>query len=114
MATKKNRTLFYGIPFEIYSDHQPLRNLDNLAEKNNRVQRWFDFLRRIHTYELKYRPGSMNNNADLMSRLPLPATAEDASPDIRLTDPSDLDVYMIGASGVLPARLGPTIGQPHG
>ncbi|CAB1109626.1 unnamed protein product [Ectocarpus sp. CCAP 1310/34] len=105
-AIKKNRTLFYGIPFEVYSDHQPLRNLGSLAEKNNRVQRWYDFLS-AYTYELKYRPGRENANADLMSRLPLPATKEDEAPDVRLTDPSDLDVYMIGASGVIPSRLGP-------
>ena len=107
-AIKKNRTLFYGIPFEIYSDHQPLRNLGSLAEKNNRVQRWYDFLS-AYTYELKYRPGRENLNADLMSRLPLPATPADEAPDVRLTDPSDLDVYMIGASGVLPSRLGPVL-----
>ncbi|CAB1105230.1 unnamed protein product [Ectocarpus sp. CCAP 1310/34] len=105
-AIKQNRTLFYGIPFEVYSDHQPLRNLGSLAEKNNRVQRWYDFLS-AYTYELKYRPGRENANADLMSRLPLPATKEDEAPDVRLTDPSDLDVYMIGASGVIPSRLGP-------
>lgn len=51
----------------------------------------------------------MNGNADLMSRLPLPATAHDASPEIRLTDPADLDVYMIGVSGVMPARMGPVL-----
>ena len=88
-AIKKNRTLFFGIPFEVYSDHQPLRNLESLAEKNNLVQRWFDFLA-AYTYELKYRPGRENLNADLMSRLPLPATKADEAPDVRLTDPSDL------------------------
>ncbi|CAB1111520.1 unnamed protein product [Ectocarpus sp. CCAP 1310/34] len=108
-AIKKNRTLFYGIPFQIYSDHQPLRNLESLAEKNNRVQRWFDFLS-AYTYELIYRPGKANGNADCMSRLPLPPMEEDASPEMRLTDPSDLDVYMIGASGVIPARMGPVLG----
>lgn len=46
-----------------------------------------------------------------MSRLPLPATEQDqSSPDLRLTDPSDLDVYLIGASGVMPAPMGPVLG----
>ena len=44
-------------------------------------------------------------NADVLSRLPLPATAEDLLPRYRLTDPSDLDVYFIGASGIHPSRL---------
>lgn len=103
-AIKKNRTLFYGIPFEIYSDHQPLKNLASLANKVNRVQRWFDFLS-AYTYTLNYRPGKLNGNADLLSRLPLPATEQDASPDMRLTDPADVDVCMIGASGIMPARI---------
>jgi len=94
-AIKKNRTLFYGIPFEVYSDHSSLRNLESLSEKNNRVQRWFDFLS-AYTYELKYRPGSENGNADLLSRLPQPATEKDLSPEFRLTDPRDVDVYSVG------------------
>lgn len=68
------------------------------------------FCLRKYTYQLIHRPGKANGNADLMSRLPLPATAHDASPDIRLTDPSDLNVYMIGASGVMPARMDPVLG----
>lgn len=105
-TVKKNRTLFYGIPFQNFSDHQPSRNFGSLAEKTNRVQRWYDFLS-AYTFELKYKPGRENLVADMLSRLPLPATKADEAPDVRLTDPSDLDVYMIGASGVQPSRLGP-------
>ena len=43
-AIRKNRQLFYGIPFVVVSDHQPLKNMENLSTKVNRVQRWFDFL----------------------------------------------------------------------
>ena len=43
-ADKKNRQLFYGIPFVVVSDHQPLKNLESLLTKVNRVQRSFDFL----------------------------------------------------------------------
>ena len=72
-AIKKNRPPFYGIPFEIYTDHQPLRNLLSLAEKVLRVQRWDDFLS-AYTYEMKYKPGRVNANADILSRLPQPST----------------------------------------
>ena len=58
-----------------------------------------------YNYKLVYRPGRLNGNAGLMSRLPLPATAEDTSANLRLSDPSDVDVYFVGASGVQP-RLG--------
>ena len=103
-AVKKNRQLFYGIHFVVVSDHQPLKNLESLSTKVNRVQRWYDFLS-AYTYTLEYRPGKTNGNADLMSRLPLPATEADNHPDLRLSDPADIDVYMIGASGVQSQQL---------
>ena len=102
-AAKKNRELFYGIPFVVVSDHQPLKILESLATKVNRVQRWYDFLS-AYTYTLEYRPEKNNGNADVLSRLPLPATKADSHPEFRLSDPTDVDVYMIGASGVHPAR----------
>ena len=66
-AVKKNRQLFYGIPFVVVSDHQPLKNLESLSTKVNRVQRWFDFLSAC-TYTLDYRQGKNNGNSDLLSR----------------------------------------------
>lgn len=81
----------------------------SLATRNNRIQRWFDFLS-AYSYVLIYRPGRLNGNADVMSRLPSPATEQDASPDLRLTDPDDLDVSMIGAGGVVPARIDSELG----
>ena len=56
-----------------------------------------------YTSTLKHR--SKNANADVLSRLPLPATAEDLQPKYRLTDPSDLDVYFVSTSGIHPTRL---------
>ena len=103
-AIKRNRQMFYGIPFEVETDHQPLQNLASLSDKSNRVQRWFDFLN-AYTFKLKHRSKNANANADVLSRLPLPATAEDIQPRYRLTDPSDLDVYFVGASGIHPSRL---------
>ena len=98
-TVKKNRQLFYGAPFVVVSDHQPLKNRESLSTKVNRVQRWFDFLS-AYTYTLEHRPGKSNGNADLLSRLPLPATEADNHPDVRLSDPADIDVYLIGASGM--------------
>ena len=57
-----------------------------------------------YTYTLKYRPGKNNGNLDLPSRLPLPATEADNHPHVRLSDPEDIDVHLIGASG-LQSRL---------
>ena len=102
---KKNRQLFYGIPFVVKSDHQSLKNLESLATKVNRVQRWYDFLS-AYTYRLVYRPGKLNGNADLMSRLSFPAAKDSLDVKLRLTDPTDIDIYFIGASGVQPRLRG--------
>ena len=75
-AVTKSRRLFYGIPFVLASDHQPLKNLESLSTKVNRVQQWYVFLS-AYSYTLEYRPGKANGNADLISRLPLPATEAD-------------------------------------
>ena len=96
--------MFYGIPFEVETDHQPLQNLASLSDKSNRVQRWFDFLN-AYTFTLKHRSKNANANADVLSRLPLLATPEDLRPRYRLTDPSDLDIFFVGASGIYPSRL---------
>ena len=98
-AVKKNRQLFYGIPVVVVSDHQPLKNLESLSTKVNRFQRRYDFLS-AYSKTLEYRPGTANGNADLLSCLPLPATKADNNPDVRLSDPTHIDVYLIGASGV--------------
>ena len=58
-----------------------------------------------YTFTIKHRSKNANANADVVSRLPLPATAEDLQPRYRLTDPSDLDVYFVGASGIHPSSL---------
>ena len=116
---KKNRQLFYSIPFVVVSDHQPLKKLESLATKVNRVQRWFDFLS-TYNYKLAYRPGRLNGNADLLSRLPLPGAHDETNSDLRRTDPTDIDAYFIGANGVkprLPRGTGSVLGglaEPDG
>ena len=67
-----------------------------------RVQRWQDFLS-AYTYQIFYKPGVSNSNADILSRLPQQHSEEDVSGQFRLSDPADVDVYFIGASGVLPS-----------
>ena len=96
--------MFYGIPFEVETDHQPVQNLATLSDKSNRVKRCFDFLN-AYTLTLKHRSKNANANVDVLSRLPLSVTAEDLQPRYRLTDSSDLDAYFVGASGIHPSRL---------
>ncbi|CAM9313475.1 unnamed protein product [Laminaria digitata] len=49
-----------------------------------------------------------------MSRLPLPATEADNHPDVRYSDPADIDVYLIGVSGVKSQPLGEPLGLSLG
>ena len=75
-----------------------------MSDKRNRVQRCFDFLN-AYAFTLKHRSKNAEANADVLSCLPLPATAEDLQPRYRLTDPSDLDVDLVGTSGTHPSQL---------
>ena len=99
--------MFYRIPFEVETGHQPLQNVASLSDKSNRVQRWFDVLNAYNS-TLKQRPRNANVDVDVLSRPPLPATAGGLQPRYRLTDPSGLAVYYAvyyaGASGI-PPRL---------
>ena len=47
-----------------------------MGNHNARVQRWLEFLTAFD-YNLEYRKGSANGNADFLSRLPEPATEHD-------------------------------------
>ena len=96
-----DRPMFYRIPFEVKTDHQPFENVTSLSDKSNRVQRWFDSLNE-YNFTLKHRSKNANANADVLSHLPLSATAEGLQPRYRLTDSSDLAIYIVGASGIHP------------
>ena len=50
---------------------------------------------------MECRPGKINNNSDFLSCLPLPVTEADNHPDVSLSDPEGIDVYLIGPSGLL-------------
>ena len=92
-AVKKFHQFLYGRHFVIYTDHKPLLGLFNPEKAtptmaSGRVQRWSLTLLG-YEYELVYRPGSQNGNADSLSRLPLPEmpqTAPDRGDAINLLE----------------------------
>ena len=66
----------YGRHFTLYSDHKPLIHIFNEAKSvpimaSARLQRWALTLSG-YSYSIKYKKGSLQGNADALSRLPLP------------------------------------------
>ena len=66
----------FGREFTILSDHKPLQNLFSECRvtptlASARIQRWSLTLS-AYNYKIQYKPGALHNNADMLSRLPLP------------------------------------------
>ena len=54
-------------PFTIGTDYRCLEWLDHMKENNSRLSRWSLFLQ-PYQYQVVYRPGHKNGNADALSR----------------------------------------------
>jgi hypothetical protein len=67
-ATKYFRPYLFGRPFKILTDHKPLQWLINLKEPNSRLTRWRLKLSE-YTYDVIYKKGKLNTNADALSRI---------------------------------------------
>ena len=75
----KFKNYLEGRHFTIYTDHKPLITLLNPlkgipTKTSPRIQKWTIYLQGFH-FDIRYRPGSQNQHADALSRLPLPDTA---------------------------------------
>ena len=73
---KKFHSYQYGHPFTLITDHKPLLTLFNESravppQPSRRIQRWALTLA-AYEYTLSWRPTKQHENADAMSRLPLP------------------------------------------
>jgi hypothetical protein len=69
-ATKYFRPYIYGRLFKIITDHKPLTWLINVKEPNSRLTRWRLKLSE-YTYDVVYKKGKANTNADALSRIEL-------------------------------------------
>ena len=75
-GVKKFHQLLYGKKFTIRTDHKPLLGLFGekkgvSSQASPRVQRWA-LTPAAYEYEIQYKAGRTNGNADALSRLPLP------------------------------------------
>ena len=75
--------------------------------KHARVQRWPEWFTAFD-YTLEYRKGSANENADVLSRFPEPATEHERSGSSSLTHVEDNATFLIRAS-VFSIRSSPTL-----
>ncbi|XP_062375193.1 uncharacterized protein LOC134063614 [Sardina pilchardus] len=68
-VTEKFREYLLGTKFTVYTDNNPLSYLQT-AKLGAIEQRWVSQLA-LFNYEIHYRPGTANRNADALSRLPV-------------------------------------------
>lgn len=66
-STQYFRPYLYGRKFKILTDHKPLQWLFSLKEPNSKLVRWRLRLEE-YDYEIQYKPGTLNSNADALSR----------------------------------------------
>lgn len=71
-ACKYFRPYLYGKRFKIYTDHRPLTWLFSMKEPNSKLVRWRLRLEE-YDYEIIYKKGKHNTNADCLSRISLNA-----------------------------------------
>lgn len=69
LAVEHFRMYLYGQEFVVVTDHQPLKWLMTIKEPQPRVARWIVRLSE-YQFTIEYRPGSVNGNADALSRWP--------------------------------------------
>lgn len=70
-VTEKFKDYLWGATFKVYTDNRPLTHLQT-ANLGATEQRWVAQLASFN-FQLCYRPGSSNQNADALSRLPADA-----------------------------------------
>jgi hypothetical protein len=68
------RPYLYGRKFIVFTDHKPLEWLMSKREPSGRLERWALKIQEFDI-EIGYRAGKQNQNADTLSRIPLPVVA---------------------------------------
>lgn len=69
-AVKTFRPYLYGTKFFIVTDHRPLLWVMNVKDPGSRLVRWRLKLEE-YQYEIVYKQGILNSNADALSRIPI-------------------------------------------
>ena len=78
----------YGRPFTVRTDHNALKWLQSFKEPEGQVARWLETLA-WYDYKIEHRPGKKHQNADALSRNPLPVAVPDQAVETNAVDSSD-------------------------
>ena len=68
-VTEKFRDFLLGTKFTVFTDNNPLKFIMSTAKLKAVEQKWVSELSRFN-FEIRYRPGKANGNADALSRKP--------------------------------------------
>jgi len=89
-ALKKFRHYILGTKFIIQTDHIALQSIRNTKEiHSGRIARWILTLQEYEPFEVQYRKGTSNGNADALSRLPISGST--AKHQVRAIDQPDME-----------------------
>ena len=79
------RHYLYGRPFKVRTDHDALKSLQSFKELEGQVARWLETLA-LYGYTIEHRPGKKHQNADALSRNPLPVAVPDQAVETNTVD----------------------------
>nr|XP_033960387.1 uncharacterized protein K02A2.6-like [Pseudochaenichthys georgianus] len=101
---KRFHKYIYGRKFTIVTDHKPLLSLFSEMRAvpqmaSPRIQRWAVSLR-AYEYTIVYKEGKYHNNADALSRLPLPEKPDLGRPEDRVLMLESSDITLVTADQV--------------
>ena len=89
-ATKYFRPYLYGMDFKVVTDHKPLTWIMNVQDPRSRLLRWIIQLEEFD-YEIEYKKGSLNTNADALNRVNSVVTEKESG--IELDEESNKQIF---------------------
>jgi hypothetical protein len=88
-VTEKFRDFLLGAQFTVYTDNNPLKYVMSTAKLKAVEQKWVAELSRFN-FDIKYRAGRENGNADALSRRPHPEDIPDDFEELHLEEVASL------------------------
>jgi len=78
----------YGRPFAVRTDHNALKWLQSFKEPEGQIARWLETLTQ-YDYKIEDCPGKKHQDADALSRNPLPVAVPDQAVETNTVDSCD-------------------------